>query len=82
MFLENSAMHELHGGIQRSLAAEGRQEGVRLLPLDDLFNHLRGDRLDVGPVGKLRIGHDRGRIGVHENHLVSLFGEGLAGLHS
>ena len=44
------------------------QEGVGLLLDDDLLDDLRSDRLDVGPVGELRIGHDRGRIGVDQDH--------------
>ena len=80
VLLQDSAMKKLHCGIQGGLSSKGRQQGVGLLPLDDLRDDLRGDRFDVGPVGKLRIGHDCRRIGVHQHHLVSLFCQGLAGL--
>ena len=48
--------------IEAGLAAEGRQEGVGLLLGDDLLDDLGRDRLDVGAVGHLGIGHDRGRV--------------------
>ena len=37
-------------------------------------------RLDVGPVGQLRVGHDRRRIAVDENDLEPLGAQRLAGL--
>ena len=33
--LEHAALDQLHGQVQRGLAAEGRQQGVGPLPLDD-----------------------------------------------
>ena len=39
-----------------------------------------GHRLDVGGIGHLRVGHDGGRIGVHQDDPVALFPQGLAGL--
>ena len=80
ILLKNSAIDELHGGIEGGLSTEGREECIGFLALDDLLDDLRGDRLDVGPVGKFRIGHDRGRIGIHQHHFVSLLSKGLAGL--
>ena len=62
----------LDGGIQRGLAAERRQQCVGPFLLDDLDDHLRGDRLDIGGVGQLRIGHDGGRVGVDQDNLVAL----------
>ena len=42
--------------------------------------HLPGDRLDVGDVGHLRVGHDRRRVGVDQDDPVALFAQRLAGL--
>jgi hypothetical protein len=36
----------------------------------------------VGAIGELRIGHDRGRIRVHEDDLVAFLAQRLAGLHA
>ncbi len=69
-----------HGGVEGGLAAEGGEQGVRLFPGEDMFDHLRGDRLDVGAVGELGIGHDGGRVAVHEDDAVALLPERLAGL--
>ena len=38
------------------------------------------DRLDVGAVGEVRVGHDRGRVGVEQDDLVALLLQRLAGL--
>ena len=48
--------------------------------LDDLGDDFPGDRLDVGAVGRLRIGHDGGRIGVDQDDLIALLAQGLARL--
>jgi hypothetical protein len=62
--------------------AHGGQQRVGALLLDDLGDDLRRDRLDVGRVGQIRIGHDRGRVGIHQHDPVALGLEGLAGLGS
>jgi hypothetical protein len=52
------------------------------LLLDDLGDDFRRDRLDVGGVGKIGIGHDRRRVGVYQNDPVALLLQGLAGLRA
>jgi hypothetical protein len=49
---------------------------------DDFLHAFRRDGFDVGAVGKLRVGHDGGRIGVHEHDAVSFLLEGFAGLRA
>ena len=71
---------QVHGGVEAGLAAEGRQQGVGPFALDDLGDDFPGDRLDVGAVGHLRVGHDGGRIGVDQDDGVAFFAQGLAGL--
>ena len=73
---------QFHGGVQRGLAAHRGQNGVRLFSSNDGFDHFRGDRLDVGAIGELRIGHDRGRIRVHQHDLVAFLAQRLARLHA
>ena len=48
--------------------------------LDDLGDDLRRDRLDVGRIRQLRIGHDRRRIGIDEDDPIALGLQSLAGL--
>ena len=55
-----------HRGVQRGLPAQGGQHRVGTLDRDDLLQRLDGDRLDVGGVGELGVGHDRGRVGVDQ----------------
>ena len=79
--LQLAAAVQIHRGIERRLAPERREDRIRLLPFDNLGDDLRRDRLDVGPVGELGIGHDGGRVRVDEDDLVSLLPQRLAGLH-
>ena len=47
-----------------------------------LRDHRPGDRLDVGDVGQLRVGHDRRRVRVHEDDPVALLAQRLARLRA
>ena len=47
---------------------------------DDLGDDLGRDRLDIGPVRHVGIGHDGGGIGVDEDDPVALRAQRLAGL--
>jgi hypothetical protein len=66
--------------LSAGLAAHRRQHRVGPLLGDDLLDHAPGDRLDVGRVGHLRVGHDRRRIAVDEDDAVALLAQRLAGL--
>ena len=70
----------LDGRVERGLAAQGGQHRVRPLPGDHLLQHVQGDRLDVGGVGELRVGHDRRRVGVDQADPDALLAEHPAGL--
>jgi hypothetical protein len=67
VLLEDAAVGERHRQVERGLAADSRQHRVRPLFGDDRFGHFRGERLDVGAVGDLRVGHDRRRVAVHQH---------------
>ena len=58
------------------------QNRVRFFAFHDRLDHFRRDRLDIGAIGELRIGHDRGRVRVHQHDLVAFFAQRLAGLHA
>ena len=81
-FVEPAVAMQRHRGVERGLAAHGRQQRVGPLLLDDLGDHLGRDRLDVGRVGQARIGHDRGRVGVDQDDAIALVPQRLAGLHA
>ncbi len=80
VLLQNPLAHQVEGGIERRLAAHGRQQRVRPLLGDDALHDRPVDRLDVGGVGHLRVGHDGRRIGVHQDDPVPLLAQRLAGL--
>ena len=82
VFLEDAVALQIQGAVQRGLAAHGGQQRIRLLFLDDLLDSLPGDRLDVSGIGHDRVGHDGGRVGVHQDDPVALFAQCLTGLGS
>ena len=80
--LEDTRAGERHRDIERRLAAHCRQQRLRPLPGDDLGDHFRGDRLDIGRVGQLRVGHDRRRVRVDQHDPVAFAFQRLAGLRA
>jgi hypothetical protein len=82
VFVEHAVAPQVQRAVQRGLAAHGGQHGVGALLGDDLLDRLPGDGLDVGDVGRGRVGHDRGGVAVDQDDLVALFAQRLAGLHA
>ena len=68
--------------VQRGLPAERRQDRVGSLALDDGGDHVDVERLDVGPVGEVRVGHDRRRVRVGEDDAVALAAQDAARLRA
>ena len=62
VLVERTVFRQLDGGIQTGLAAQRGQQRVRALFLDHALDKLGGDGLDIGAVGKTRIGHDGRRV--------------------
>ena len=79
-FSRTPASSQRHRGVERGLAAQGREQRVGALLGDHLLDELGGDRLDVGRVGELGVGHDRGRVGVDQDDPDALGLEHPAGL--
>ena len=73
--------HQVQGTVQAGLAAHGGQQRIRTFFFDNQRNRLPSNRFDIGCIGKLRIGHDGGRIGIHQNDPVALLAQRLAGLN-
>ena len=59
MTLKGSVFDKRHSCVQSGLATEGRQDGIRLFAFEDFFDDLGSDRLDIGPLSELGVGHDR-----------------------
>jgi hypothetical protein len=70
------------GGQQHQLALRAEALHFPDFTRDDFLHALGRDRLDVSPVGKLRVGHDRGRIGIHQDDAIALLFQRLAGLRA
>ena len=78
--LEHSHFGDPDRNIQGRLTAERRQQGIGALPCNHLGHGFRRDRFDVSAMGRLRVGHDRGRVAVDEHDFIALLPEGLTGL--
>ena len=79
---QNAVVRQVHRAVERGLAAHRREDRIGALLFDDARYRLPGDRFNVGRVRRLRIGHDRRRVGVDENRAVALFAQHPAGLHA
>ena len=82
VLLEDPALVQRDRDVERGLPAEGRQHRVRPLLGDDRLDHLGRDRLDVGRVGELGVGHDRRRVGVDQDDPEALLAQHPAGLRA
>ncbi|OPZ69714.1 MAG: hypothetical protein BWY82_02236 [Verrucomicrobia bacterium ADurb.Bin474] len=82
VLLQNTPLGQLQRKVEPGLPSQCRQKCRWSFLGNDLLQHLRNERLDVGRIRKLGIRHDRGRITIDQNHPVSLLPESLAGLGS
>ena len=80
VFVERAVLCQFDGGVQTGLAAQRGQQRVRALFLDYALDKLGSDGLDIGAVGKTRVGHDGRRVGVNQDDLKAVLLEHLAGL--
>ena len=80
VLLEDAVLEQADGDVERGLPAEGGQQRVRALRGDDLLDELGGQRLDVGGVGDLGVGHDRRRVAVDQADPQPLGAQHPAGL--
>jgi hypothetical protein len=80
VLVERAGGRKIHGEVERRLAADRRQDCVGPFALDDRGQHFRRQRLDIGAVRELRVGHDRRRVAVDEDHFEPLGAQRLARL--
>ena len=78
--VEHAATDEFHRQVECGLPAQRWKQRVGTLALEDIGEHVGVERLDVGHVGGGGVGHDGRRVRVHENDLVALGTQHLAGL--
>ncbi len=78
--IEDAGFGQFDREVERGLAADRGEQGIRAFFGDDLFEVLAAERLDVGAVGQFRVRHDGGRIGVDQDDFVAIGAQGLGGL--
>ncbi len=80
--LEHAGSLELHREVERGLAAQRRQQRVGPLLAQHGGHALEVERLEVGRVGPVRVGHDRRRVGVDQDRAIALLAQHLERLHA
>ena len=80
--VEHARLRQLHGEVQARLPADGRQQRVGPLLRDDGRQHFDRQRLNIGRVGDLGVGHDRGRVRIDQHDAVTLVAQHLARLRA
>ena len=79
-FVQNAHICHRQRGIEPGLSTHRGQQCVGAFLFDDFGHHLGGDGFDIGGVGQFRVGHDRGGVGIDQDHPVAFFAQRLAGL--
>src|SRR4029453_11288554 len=80
--VEVTGLRERDADVEAGLTAERGEQRIGPLALQDLQDRSWRERLDVGAVGEAGVGHDRGRVRVHERNLEALPPEHRAGLRA
>ena len=80
VFGQSTRLVKCHRCVQCSLSAKSGEQCIGFLLRNDLFDDLGSDWFNVGAVGKLGVGHDRGGVTVDQDDLIAFFPQSLAGL--
>ncbi len=80
--LEDAGLGQGRREVEGGLAAKAGEQAVGPLPGDDRLDRLDRQRLEVDDVGDLRVGHDRGRVRVHQDRAHALGAQRAAGLRA
>ena len=80
VLVQRTVLRQLDGGVEAGLTTQCGQQRIRTLLFDHALDKLGGDGLDIGAVGKTRVGHDGRRVGVDQDDLKAILLEHLAGL--
>ena len=80
--VQNAAFVQFHSEVQGGLSTQSGEQCVRAFAADDFVQNIDAQRFNVGAVGHFGVGHDGGRVGVHQHHFVTFAAQHLAGLHA
>ena len=75
--VEDAGLRERDREVERSLAAERREQRVGTLALEHGRDPFEVERLDVRAVGEPRVGHDRRRVRVDDDGAIPLLAQHL-----
>ncbi len=78
--LEHARPGQVHGEVERGLAAETREQAVRPLPRDNGLHRFDREGLEVDGVRHAGVGHDRGRVAVEQDRPDALVAQRTTGL--
>src|SRR6185295_18611392 len=79
---KNARIVERDCQVERGLTTNGWQQRIWPFLANDGADGFHGERLDVSNVSRLRVSHDRGRIGIDQYDLVTLLPQRLACLRA
>ena len=82
VLIEHARFGQRDRKIQAGLPADGGEQRVGTLAADHFFGEFDAQRLDVGAVGQIRIGHDGGRIRIDQHHFIAVGAQRFAGLRA
>ncbi len=82
VLFQDSQLRKLAGEVEAGLAAQSGEQAVGALPGNHALAEFGRQRLDVNPVRRFQVRHDRGGVGIDENDFVALFAEAFAGLRA
>ena len=80
--VQDPRLRQLACEVESGLATQRRQERVGPLAAQHVRDALEVERLEIGAVGKPRVGHDRRRIRVDQDDAVAFLAQGLARLRA
>ena len=80
VFFQNTGTCQLCTQVQTGLATEVWQQCIRTFLGDDLLQTGYVERLNIGHIRDLRIGHDRGRVRIDQHDLVTQLAQCLTSL--
>ena len=78
--LQDTLFGQLHRQIQTRLTTQTRHNRIGTLVANNFGYIFERQRLHIDLIGNVRIGHNRGRVRVYEDHLITLLAQCQAGL--
>ena len=80
VLVQGTGSSEGHSQVPAGLATQSWKESLGSLPLNEPFQDIHSQRLDVDDIGDVLVGHDCSGVGVHQHRGDALFTQGAARL--